>query len=144
MVVVCKARQAARADIPGMHRVRLAVKENMLSSPDRVSEADYISSIEVNGRGWVAESGDNIVAFAIGHATDGNIWALFVDPAYEGRGLGRRLNDTMVEWLKDQGLKKLWLSTDPDSRAAGFYTAVGWRHAGMTGHGEARFELDIA
>jgi GNAT superfamily N-acetyltransferase len=32
-----------------------------------------------------------VVAFAIGDATIGNIWALFVDPRHERRGFGRRL-----------------------------------------------------
>jgi GNAT superfamily N-acetyltransferase len=137
-------RQATRADIRQMHRVRLAVRENMLSSPDRISESDYIALIEVKGRGWVIEADGEVVAFAVGDASDGNIWALFVDPDHEGRGYGKRLNAMMVEWLRGQGLKRLWLTTDPDSRAAGFYAAVGWRYVCMTESGEARFELDVA
>jgi GNAT superfamily N-acetyltransferase len=127
-----------------MHRVRLAVRENMLSSPSVISESDYIAFIEVKGRGWVIEVDGEVVAFAVGDASDGNIWALFVDPDYEGRGYGKRLNATMVEWLRGQGLRRLWLTTDPDSRAAGFYAAVGWRYVCMTESGEARFELDVA
>jgi GNAT superfamily N-acetyltransferase len=65
------------------------------------------------------------VAFAIGNATYGNIWALFVDPAHERRGHGRRLHDAMVAWLWSQGLRKLWLTTEPGTRAERFYTEAG-------------------
>jgi hypothetical protein len=40
------------------------------------------------------------------------------------------------------GLPSLWLSTGPDTRAAGFYRAAGWRDVGRTQHGEIRFEID--
>ncbi len=47
---MAELRQATRADIPGMHRVRLAVRENRLTSA-AITEADYIPAIEVTGRG---------------------------------------------------------------------------------------------
>ena len=121
-----------------MHRVRLAVRENRLVSG--VSEADYIPAIEETGRGWVIEAGGAIVAFAVGNASDGNIWALFVDPAHEGRGYGRRLHDAMVAWLFSRGLTRLWLGTEPGTRAQRFYELAGWTYMGMLANGEARFE----
>lgn len=131
-------RQTWRGDIGGMHRVRLAVRENRLSSPDRISEADYVREIEPPGRGWVIETGDGIVAFAIGNSADGNIWALFVDPEHEGRGHGRRLHDVMVDWLAAQGRRELWLTTAPGTRAQRFYEAAGWHCVGPRG-GELHF-----
>jgi len=74
-------------DIPGMHRVRLAVRENRLTS-DRIRPEHYVPEISVTGRGWVVERDGVIVAFAIGNFVTGNIWALFVDPGLEGRGYG--------------------------------------------------------
>ncbi len=64
-------RRATRKDIDGMHRVRLAVRENMLSSPTRIAAADYLASIEVKGCGWVIETDGEIIAFAVGHESDG-------------------------------------------------------------------------
>lgn len=127
-----------------MHRVRLSVRENVLSSPARISAVDYVQVIEVTGRGWVVECDGAIVAFAVGNASNGNIWALFVEPAYEGRGYGRMLHREMIEWLSSQGLQRLWLTTDPDSRAARFYAAAGWCEAGISPCGELRYELDLA
>lgn len=132
-------RQAVAADIPAMHRVRLAVKENRLVSTV-ISESDYQPAIETSGRGWVVEIDGQVVAFAVGNRTNGNIWALFVDPAHEGRGYGRLLHDEMIKWLEGQGVGKLWLTTEPGTRAERFYEKAGWRRVGSTTQGEARFE----
>lgn len=135
-------REARRADIPGMHRVRLAVKENRLVS-NVVTEKDYAPAIELTGRGWVIELGTEIVAFAIGDKTDGSIWALFVDPQHERRGYGRQLHDVVVDWLFSQGLKDLWLTTAPGTRAERFYEIAGWRRAGATAKADVRFERTV-
>ena len=39
-------RQATQRDIPAMRRVRLAVRENALSNPNRITEADYLAALE--------------------------------------------------------------------------------------------------
>lgn len=132
-------RQAVAADIPGMHRVRMTVQENRLGSTV-VTEADYAPAIEKTGRGWVVEIDGEVVAFAVGNRTNGNIWALFVDPAHERKGYGRRLHDEMINWLREHGLAMLWLTTAPGTRAERFYEKAGWRRAGVTAKGEVRFE----
>ena len=132
-------RLAARADVPGMQRVRHAVKENRLVSRV-ISDDEVIDAIERSGRGWVVEDGGEVVAFAIGNVVDGSIWALFVDPSHEGRGLGRRLHDVMVEWLHSRGLARLWLTTDPGTRAQRFYERAGWVDRGLQANGEHLYE----
>ncbi len=64
-----------------------------------------------------------------------------MDPEHEHHGYGRRLHDGMVSWLFSRGLAKLWLSTDPNTRAQRFYEAAGWQFTGMVASGEARYEL---
>ena len=123
-----------------MHRIRLAVRENRLTS-SVITEADYVPAIETTGRGWVAETQGAIVGFAIGTHTNGNIWALFVDPEHEKHGHGRALHDVMVEWLWSQGHERLWLTTAAGTRAQGFYQQAGWRCTGSTSDGELTFEL---
>lgn len=123
-----------------MHRVRLSVLENRLVST-QLTEADYVDFIESRGQGWVVEVAGTIVAFAIGDASNASIWALFVDPGFEGRGFGRQLHDQMVSWLWQQGHERLWLTTDPETRARRFYEAAGWRPVGPAAHGEVRLEL---
>jgi GNAT superfamily N-acetyltransferase len=123
-----------------MHRVRLSVRQNRLTSRI-VSEADYIAAIEETGRGWVVEHEGCVVGFAVGNSRSGNIWALFVDPDYEGHGYGRELHTAMTSWLWSRGLEWLWLTTEPGTRAERFYRAAGWIDAGRTESGEIRLEL---
>jgi len=139
MTATAVLRQARRDDLAAIWRVRYSVHENKLTS--RVTDEDVLTQIETTGRGWVIEAAGVVVAFAIGVRTDGNVSALFVDPAHERRGFGRRLHDTMVAWLWAQGLPRLWLTTGPGTRAQRFYQAAGWRAVGTTQHGEIRFEL---
>ena len=96
-------------------RVRHAVSENrlfLLTMPDdQISEA-----LETTGRGGVIELDGVIVAFAVADAFPGGIGALFVDPRYRGQGYGRRLHDTVVEWLWAQE-RIAWLNAQPGSEA---------------------------
>ena len=77
----------------------------------------------------------------IGNATNGNVWALFVHPEHEGRGYGRQLHDMMVAWLWSAGLGRLWLTTEPGTRAQRFYEKAGWQLTDTTKGGELRYEL---
>ncbi|MEO7265899.1 MAG: GNAT family N-acetyltransferase [Ferruginibacter sp.] len=134
-------RQALISDIPGMQIVRHLVKENVLSNPALVTDADCEEYICNRGRGWVCEIEGKIAGFAIADLLDDNIWALFVDPAFEKQGIGRELHDNMLEWYFAQGKKSVWLSTAPNTRAAHFYDKAGWKNVGMTKRGEIKFEM---
>lgn len=136
-------REALLNDIEAMHRIRVAVKENRLSRPDRITFKDYEDMIMLHGKGWVFETEGQMVGFAFADATKANIWALFVLPGFEGQGIGRSLLATTVKWLFDKGLTKLWLTTEPNTRAAGFYAKVGWVDVGMA-NDEIKFELTKA
>jgi hypothetical protein len=46
-------------------------------------------------------------------------------------------------WLKETGADRIWLTTGPETRAAGFYRYLGWTAQGLTARGETRFELDL-
>jgi GNAT superfamily N-acetyltransferase len=133
-------RQAVVADTAGIWEVRYAVQENTLRR-GVLDDEDVRREIEDTGRGWVVEEAGRIVAFAIGHAGSGNIWALFVHPDAQGRGHGSRLHDTMIDWLWSRGLQTLWLTTGPQTRARAFYERRGWVLAGPSDHGDVRMEL---
>ena len=133
-------RQATRADLAGLWRVRYAVAENTLA-PGRIADEEVIVQLEVTGRGWVVEEGGEVVGFAIGDAAEANVWALFVDPRAEGRGHGSLLHDTTVDWLWAHGLPLLWLSTGAATKARGFYERRGWRCVAPCGVDQVRLEL---
>lgn len=136
-----RIRPATHADIPALQRIRLAVRENVLSDPSRVTDADVAGHLDALGRGWVAERDGVPVGFAFGRTTDGEVWALFVDPDHEGLGAGARLHDTMVAWLFEQGLARLTLGTGRGTRAEGFYRRRGWQVTGDGAGDEVRMEL---
>ena len=120
-------RQATSADIPGMSRIRLSVTENVLSDPGRITAAMYEDFLEKSGRGWVAESAGEIVAFCYADKVNASIWALFVSPGHEGRGLGKSLLEQAVNWLFELGHDRVHLSTGANTRADRFYAAQGWQ-----------------
>src|SRR3954470_948590 len=138
-----RLREATRADLAGIWRVRYAVVENTLA-PGRIEDDEVIGQLETSGRGWVVEEDGEIVAFAIGDAKGANVWALFVHPLAEGRGHGSRLHDTMVEWLWTNGLDTLWLNPGADTRARGFYERRGWRCVATSGRNQVRLALTNA
>lgn len=141
-------RQATRDDTAELWRVRYAVTENTLT-PGRISDAELHAYLEDYGRGWVIELAPapnlRIAGFAIGDNRNGHIWAMFVDPALHGQGHGRALHDVMVNWLFDQGHRRLDLGTMPGSRAEAFYRRAGWTPTddGLDAHGDKCFELRI-
>ena len=123
-----------------MHRVRLAVRENVLSDPNRITESDYLAAFDDVGRTWVIEANGEIAAFATGYK-NGSIWALFVHPDHEGRGYGQRLHSIVVAWLWSLGHKRIWLTTGAGTRAERFYLSQGWLACGTVPGGDVRLEL---
>ena len=135
-------RAAISSDVREMQRIRGSVRENRLSDPRRISDASYVPFIAA-GSAWVAETGGRILGFAAIDPSDGSVWALFVDPAAEGAGIGRALHGRMVEWARVQGLPRLTLLTEGGTRAAQFYRRAGWRETGRAEDGQSIFELDL-
>lgn len=135
-------RKAVVGDIPDIMSVRAAVRENRPSGPDQVTGADvaeFLQSSDV----WVWEEAGRILGFSAGDAQDGWVWALFVDPGHEGRGIGRALLTCACRSLVLAGFDCATLTTDPGTRAAGFYSRAGWSDAGRTENGEIIFKRRI-
>ena len=137
-------REAVLSDIPQLQIVRGAVTENVLSNPALVTHAHYVDYLTQRGKGWVCESGNTIVGFAVVSTADNNVWALFILPAYEGQGIGKKLQQHMLQWYFAQTEKTVWLHTDAYSRAAAFYRKSGWKEVGWHNHQEIKFEMDFA
>lgn len=133
-------RPATLDDVPEMHRVRVRVRENRLADPASVQPHHYRAMLAERGRGWVAELDGRVVGFAVVDLSRSTIWALFVDPETEGRGVGRRLHEAMMDAVFAHA-DRAWLSTDPGTRAERFYRTAGWRYVGHEANGEARYEM---
>ena len=125
-----------------MHRLRNAVRENRLSAAAGITEASYLPYIDA-GSAWVAERPDGIAGFAAIDSSSDTVWALFVDPETEGAGIGRALHSAMLGWAREQGVRRLSLTTETGSRAMHFYERAGWTQAATTADGEVTFERSL-
>lgn len=134
-------REATTKDVPEIMKVRLSVRENRLSDPSRVTAEICVEYLTDIGRGWVCEVDGRVVGFSIASRVDASIWALFVLPEFEGRGIGRSLLELAVDWLFDEGAYEISLSTDPQTRADRFYLAQGWIRSDILPNGEVQYRL---
>ena len=131
-------RKAVRDDIPRIVEIRAAVRENRLRDPSRVTVEDICWFIDNPGIFVWVEDGE-IVGFSAADPRDGSIFALFMDEAYEGRGIARALFERACKVLIDAGCSRMWLTTWPGTRAEQFYRKAGWRVTG-TDDGNLVFE----
>lgn len=134
-------REAGPADISQIQIVRHAVKENTLSDPLLVPDSAVEDYLTRRGKGWVCEMDNRIIGFAIADLQDNNIWALFIDPGFEKKGIGKKLHDDMLDWYFSCGKEYVWLGTSPNTRAEHFYRKAGWKETGIYGKGEIKFEM---
>ena len=124
-------REMAPSDVPAAHAIRLRVRENQLSDPSVVTEQDYFDFMARDTMSWVLEMDGAITGFVMVDVEKRNLWALFVAPEHEGKGVGRALHEAMLSHYF-QRCDHLSLSTDPGTRAAEFYRKAGYIETGKT------------
>ena len=139
-------RAATRADMPAISQVRTSVTENAMSVEqllERGITPETVSDLIQNDGAWVAEVNGRVVAFSMAKRAEGTIFAMFVQPGWEERGLGRQLMAQAERYLFAFH-DRIWLTTDVDPavRAHGFYRGLGWRPAGLMDNGELRYEKE--
>ena len=131
-------RRARHDERDRITEIRFAVQENRLGNPALVTAEDYAWFTEHPGI-WVWEEDGQIQGFAAGDPRDGTIWALFVDPRCEGRGIGRARFGAACDTLRRAGHRTAMLTTDPGTRAERFYRAAGWKVVGNSNRDELIF-----
>jgi GNAT superfamily N-acetyltransferase len=134
-------RSATIEDIPLMSEIRLAVNENVLSNPARVTRQMYLDYLDHLGRGWVCESNGVVIGFSYAAKEDSSIWALFVRPDCEGLGAGKALLALAAEWLFSLGNETVTLGTAANTRADRFYQRQGWSRGEMKDAVEVYYTL---
>jgi len=135
-------RHATFFDIPRLMEIRGSVRENRLSDPARVTLADYNWHV-AHAPIHVWEDDGVIKGMSAGDPRDGSIWALFVDPPFEGRGIGQALILAATSSIAAAGHRVARLSTDAGTRAERFYLRNGWIARGRDPRGEIVFTKDI-
>lgn len=134
-------REANINDIHQIQIIRNLVIENTLSDPNLVTDKDCELFLFTKGKGWVCEINNEIIGFSIVDLINNNIWALFMNPEFEKRGIGKQLHKIMLDWYFNQTKKNVWLGTSPKTRAENFYRKAGWIEIGLHGNNEIMFEM---
>lgn len=135
-------RKATTDDIPQIQIVRNSVKENQLSDPNLITDELVKKFITERGTGFVCEIDDKIVGFSIIDFVENNVWALFLLPEYEGKGIGKKLHQLILDEYFSKTQKTIWLSTETNSRAELFYKKQGWENVGFHGE-EIKLEMSF-
>jgi GNAT superfamily N-acetyltransferase len=135
-------RQAVIEDVPQINHLRLQVRENILSDPNQVTHELTSDAITRDGRGWVCAQADQIMGFSIALREEPSIWALFIHPDHEQKGLGSTLLEAAESWLFEQGANRIKLCTEPGTRAEAFYLAKGWIAGKMLDNEDKDFTLE--
>jgi len=123
-------RNATEADIPRITEIRALVQENKLRDPSRVT-LEELRWFIANPGIFVWENNGTVAGFSAADPRDGSIFALFMDRAYEGRGIGQALFRRACIVLEAAGCGRLWLTTWPGTRAVQFYRKAGWVEVGI-------------
>src|SRR6185312_246909 len=105
-------RRATDADRARISEIRFAVKENILRDRSRVTDEMVTWFIDNPGI-WLWDEDGKVLGFSAADTRDGTIFALFIDPAHEGRGIGRALLGRACDVLREAGHRSATLGTQP-------------------------------
>lgn len=100
-----------------------ACRKEMTITPDHISDREF--------EYWVAEAGI-MCGCACLHAkaasVTGEVHCLYIEPGWQGRGIGRLLWLKLLDRARANNLQHLCLDADPN--AVGFYEALGFATIG--------------
>ena len=120
-------REAVPEDAPTCVAVRGRTRENSFSVEQLRARGVTVDTWREGIRdgslpGCVCRFAGEIIGYCFGASKTGEIVVLALLPEHEGRGVGRKLLNTVVEDFTERGHKRLFLgcSADPAVRSYGF------------------------
>lgn len=145
-----KLRPALGADAETLFDIRCSVVENHQSREELASLGITVQSVKemIEGGDYIttiAEEDGQPVGLSMAQISEGYVFACFVRPEFEGKGIGRALMETAEEGLRRGGVQKAWLSTgpEPELRAVGFYLHLGWYKDGCLDDGQIIYKKTL-
>ena len=136
-------RQALITDVDSIFDVRTSVIENHLSREEMrqigITESVVADMIQNSPCAWVAIVSMKVVGFSMILQDEGCLFAAFVLPEHENKGIGRGLVMAAEKELFKHH-EVIWLETAKNSRAAKFYKHLGWGNKMDIDDGDIRLE----
>ena len=118
-------------DEPGFRALVAGTLREFDFEPDPDFDPDLDDPAAVYSMLWIARAGADVVgSVALRDLGDGvlELKRMYLSPSYRGRGLGRRLLSTALEWARAGGVRKIRLDTTEEMQAARhLYEAYGFR-----------------
>lgn len=138
-------RMATVDDVESLFEIRTSVVQNHLSREQMdalgITAQVLRSAINEGPCIWLAEVDQWPVAFSMIDRAEGEVFAMFVRPAFENRGLGRLLM-AAAEAELFKAHERIVLVTDgrQEIRANGFYQRLGWSVVERVDAQDVRYE----
>jgi GNAT superfamily N-acetyltransferase len=130
-------RPAVAEDVPACVVLRGMTRENAIPverlAAMGITERSWSDDVRTDRLpGYVCCDDGAIAGYCFGDKASGEVVVLALLPAYEERGIGRRLLGLVTDHLAALGHRRLFLgcSADPASRSHGFYRHLGWVSTG--------------
>ncbi|CAE6865288.1 hypothetical protein R69746_08054 [Paraburkholderia aspalathi] len=140
-------RKLQVTDLPTYYEIRFSVTENLIHEHQvKYLQREWALSDIAQGGGWLCFEGAVAVGLCLPlFVPDPIVAALFVRPEYHGRGIGRKLLELSIDWLRGNGAQNITLETDSGTRADGFYKHLGWKRGDPSDQGgQVSFTLDLS
>lgn len=144
-----RIRLATLQDIDTLFAIRTSVVQNHLSREQMaklgITPTVLADSIREAPCVWIAEVNGAPAGFSMVDLAGGEVFAMFVQPAYENRGLGRQLM-AVAETALFERHDTLFLVTDgrDEIRANGFYQRLGWSVVDQVDGDDVRYQKSRA
>jgi GNAT superfamily N-acetyltransferase len=160
-----KIRPLLKEDIPGVARVHV---DGWRSAYAGFMNPQYLASLNYDQTagwlvtwiydrpaplfGYVVNNGQQIIGFSLAGLNtgepidyDGEIYKLFIDTTFQGRGLGLKLLQATVKEMRQQGFKRVELWSFKKSTSVNFYQKLGGKvvHELLESIGEDQLEVVI-
>ena len=109
--------QADAAALPAIERSAgqrfLDVPELAWIADDRIVSVEQHQEYAGKGMSWLALVDDRPVGFLLGEAMESSLYIaeFSLHLAWQGKGIGRQLVDTVAQWAREQGFTSLTLTT---------------------------------
>lgn len=113
-------RSSLPADAAALPAIERSAGQRFLTVPalawiadDHIVSAELHREYAAKGMSWLALADDRPVGFLLGEAMESSLYIaeFSLHLAWQGKGIGRQLINTVTQWAREQGFTSLTLTT---------------------------------